>query len=122
MWHIFLATHGRLRASVPLTLLRLSFSPSLALSLSHTLSRSACVRTFCVVQVWLTGMAPDLDTAAAILDLDHTKAAQNATTNLMSPNHHSGGGGGSGRNGSDFGIILVGLGAYGARLENMMSS
>ena len=70
-------------------------------------------------------MAPDLDTAAAILDLDHTKAAQNARTNLMSPNHHShggGGGGGSGRNGSDFGIILVALGAYGARLENMMSS
>ena len=43
----------------------------------------------------------------------------------MPPNHHGhggGSGGGDGRNGSDFEISLVKLGAYGALLENMMSS
>ena len=79
--HVALATKGRLRVFVSLTLLRLSFSPSILVFLSHALSHSAFTlyelfRLDCVIRVTL-----DLDIAAAIFDLDHTKAAQNARTN-----------------------------------------
>ena len=59
-------------------------------------------------------MTIGLDTAAAILDLDHTKAAQNARTNrcLLIIMVIAGG-----RSMSDFEVTLVRLGAYGALLE-----
>ena len=50
MWQVALATHVRLRASVSLTLLHLSFSPH---------PRSACVRTFCSWHARLGPMPPN---------------------------------------------------------------
>ena len=78
--HVALATKGRLRVFVSLTLLRLSFSPSILVFLSHALSHSAFTLYELFRLNFVIRMTLVLD-AAAIFDLDHTKAAQNARTN-----------------------------------------